>query len=505
MHSYVKTHARGLLVASLLLSGGVCPAAERPDVLVVLTDQWSPRYLSWENPHVRTPHLDRVAREGIIFDCCYTTSPVCMPARVSVVTGLYPHNAGHGLWGNVNNYHLAPAAAPMFRDIQQAGYTTAQIGKLHWFNGPAWRSEFKDLDGYHRAMGLECVIDQSGPVDSPTDKSPYAQHLRKLGILDAVAADLRQRYLHWQYEPRASRTQPEDYHDSFVTGQAVDFIGRQPQEKPMCLVVSLHSPHPPLDAPGRFATMFDPQPLALPANVPESFQREGRTLDRAEVRRMAANYLGKIALVDECIGRLVEAMRQRGTWDHALVLVTADHGEMMGAHGCLSKGRFWEESARVPLVIRWPGHVRPGRTAALAQLFDIYPTIVEAIGGKLSPGRFARSLLGVASGRTAAARDVVLSQIGKKPPLGLMARCGRYKWWADNDGEHLFDLETDPLEQNNLAESPKHRDTLSHLRAQALLALRSTQINLAEGSKSKVQRMREAEATRQDGNTGAKP
>ena len=104
-------------------------AADKPDVLVILADQWSPRYTSWDNKEVRTPHLDSLAREGMIFDACYTTSPVCMPARVSLLTGLYPHNAGHGLWGNAAGYYPQPKDAPMFLDIQRAGWTTAQIGK----------------------------------------------------------------------------------------------------------------------------------------------------------------------------------------------------------------------------------------------------------------------------------------------------------------------------------------------------------------------------------------
>src|SRR5262245_5987935 len=110
----------------LAVSFGCVLAADapsaKPDVLVILTDQWSPRYVSWDNPQVRTPHLDRIAREGMIFDACYTTSPVCMPARVSLITGLYPHNHGHALWGNATGYYAPPDAAPMFRDIQRAGY-----------------------------------------------------------------------------------------------------------------------------------------------------------------------------------------------------------------------------------------------------------------------------------------------------------------------------------------------------------------------------------------------
>ena len=206
-------------------------AAPKPNVLVILTDQWNPRYLSWENRQVRTPNLDRIAREGMIFDACYTTSPVCMPARISLITGLYPHNAGHSVWGNVGNYHVPPDAVPMFRDIKRAGYSTAQIGKLHWSSGASLLREFKTVDDYQHALGLDFVLDVSGPVDSPKDRNPYAQYLQKLGLLDAVAADLHERYLNWEFEPRASLVKPEDYHDSFVTRAATDFIGAQPGEE----------------------------------------------------------------------------------------------------------------------------------------------------------------------------------------------------------------------------------------------------------------------------------
>ncbi|MCX7886603.1 MAG: sulfatase-like hydrolase/transferase [Verrucomicrobiae bacterium] len=470
---------------------GSVPAAPKPDVLVVLTDQWSPRYLSWENPQVLTPNLDQIAREGMIFDACYTTSPVCMPARVSLLTGLYPHNAGHSLWSNSQNYYARPEAATMFRDIRAAGYTTAQIGKLHWNSGSGWQRDFKTITDYYHALGLDHVLNSSGPVDSPKARGPYADHLRKLGLLESVAADMRARYLKSQYEPRPSLVKPEDYHDVFVAKAAADYILQQRKGKPLCLVVSFHSPHPPLDAPGEFATMFDPEKLKLPPNVPESYQREKRTLDRAATRKILGNYLGKIALLDHCIGRLVEAMRQRGTWDNALFLFTADHGEMMGAHGHLGKGRFYEESARVPLVIRWPGQIKVGRTVALAQMMDVYPTIVEAIGGTFSPNRFARSLLPVATGRADSVRDHVVSEIGTGAPLNLMLRDSRYKWWVEGGREFLYDLEADPFEMRNLVSVAEYSATLQRMRNQMLLHFRTMQLNHAEGYTPKVRRLRQ--------------
>jgi arylsulfatase A-like enzyme len=484
----------GLLFASPLTLHAAKPVVATPDVLIVIADQWSPRYVSWDNQDVRTSHLDRIAHEGMIFDACYTPSPVCMPARVSLLTGLYPHNGGHGLWGNASSYFPAHENAPMFRYIQRAGYTTAQIGKTHWTAGIAWREEYKNSDTLFKALGLDHVSDIPGPPDSTRGRDPYSQHLLKRGLLPKLAEDMRERYVKNEFEPRASVVAIEDYHDSVTTRLAVDFIRAQSPDKPLCLVVSLHSPHPPLDAPGDYATLFDPEKLTLPANVPEKYVREGQTLGHAETRRMLANYLGKMALVDGCVGWLIEAMKARGTWENTLVIFTADHGEMMGAHGYLTKGRFYEESVRVPLLVRWPGHVKSGRSKAPVQMMDVYPTIVDAIGTELTPGRFAKSLLPIATGNADRIRPIAISEIGDEVPLRMMARDDRYKYWADEKREFLFDLEADPLEQHDLVSDPHYRETLNQMRQKLLTHLRSTQVNASAGYVPKVKRLREAES-----------
>lgn len=478
-------------------SAATAASAAQPDLLVILTDQWSPRYLSWDNPQVKTPHLDQIAKEGMIFDACYTTSPVCMPARISLITGLYPHNGGHAAWGNSQNYYVKPDDAPMFRDMRKAGYTTAQIGKLHWSGGPSWKEEFNTPEEYNEALGLDHVVDVAGPPDSTSGGTPYVRYLRERGLLTTVAKDMHDRYVKGEFIPKTSAVSPEDYHDVFIAKKAADFIRNQAKDKPLCLVTSFHSPHPPLDAPGDYATMYDPESLTLPANVPDVYLREGHALNHAKTKRSLANYLGKISLTDDNIGRLIAALKERGTWENTLVIFTADHGEMMGAHGYLTKGRFYEESARVPMLVRWPGHVKAGRSFAPVQMMDAYPTLVEAAGGELSPGRFATSLLPIASGKKKSIRPVAVSEIGTVAPLRVMARDARYKWWAEEKKEFLFDLQNDPLEMTNLAELPEHAATLQHMREQMLLHLRSTQLNLSAGYKSKVQRLREKEKEKQ--------
>src|SRR5262249_36881849 len=137
---------------------------------------------------------------------------------------------------------------------------------------------------------------------------------------------------------------PDDHADSFVAQQAIAYVERCPRQRPMFLFVSFPGPHSPLDAPGAYATMFDPDAMVLAPNVGQGVTQQGRhRVDRCEIREMQANYYGKIALIDTWIGRLVTAMRRRGTWDDAGVIFTADHGEYMGSHGRLAKGGFEEE------------------------------------------------------------------------------------------------------------------------------------------------------------------
>jgi len=476
-------------------SAGAVAAPGRPDVVVLFTDQWNPRCTGYAgNPDVRTPHLDQIAREGVVFDSVYSNCPVCMPARCSIISGLYPHN--HGLWGNSTKFHMPPHMAPMFRDIRSAGYTTAQIGKLHWWGGRAWQREFKKMGQYFAALGLDHCDSIATPFSTPSSsKGPYRQHLIKLGLMDAYSRDIAKRLEEGQYVVRPSVVPPEHHNDSFVAQRAVSYIEKQPKGKPFCLFMSLPGPHTPLDAPGKYATMYDPQSMSLPANVPARMKLSGKKCSQDDVRRMRANYYGKISLLDDCFGQVVAALKRRGNWDNTLVVFSSDHGEMIGAHGRFSKGQFWEESVRVPLVMRWPGRIPAGqRTAALTSLFDIYPTIVEAVGGKLSPGHFAKSALPVATGKVASVRDAVFSEIGTKTPLNFMVRTERYKWWVDRKGEHLFDMAEDPLEQRDLIESPEHRQVVAGIKSRHHAYLRETQFNYAAGYKPMFQRQREAVA-----------
>ncbi len=466
-------------------------AAERPDVLVLFTDQWNPRCLPFTGDKaVPTPNLDRLASEGMIFDACYSPCPVCIPARASLLSGLYPHN--HNIFGNLAVYFIPPEITRMFQDIRAAGYTTAQVGKNHWTEGGGWRERFATLDEYHDALGLDYCQEIATPFTTPEGPGVYQDHLRKIGRLDAYCRDIARRVIQGQYEVRPSCVEPQDHNDTFVANTAISFLKKQPVDKPYCLVTSFPGPHTPLDAPGEYATLVAPDDIELPPNCVDQYKHHGKLHDRESVRRMRANYYGKMALIDDQIGRIVDMLRERGTWDNTLVIFSSDHGEMIGAHGRMSKGSFFEESVRVPLVMRWPGHIQPGgRTSALTQLFDIYPTIVQAIGGKLSPGHFAVSQLPVATGEVDAVRDAAFSEIGTTSRLRFMVRTPRWSWWVHGSKEALYDMKTDPYQMRNLINSKEHREIVEQIHARHLEYFRTTQYNLSAGYIPRLNRMKD--------------
>ena len=438
-----------LASASVGMGASALAAADRtkPDVLLIMTDQFNPRCAGYAgSPTVQTPNLDRLAREGVSFDACYSNSPVCMPARLSLATGRYPHEHGH--W--MNGGRAEPASIiTMFHDIRRAGYTTAKVGKFH-YPMPGKHQDFREFAEYYRAIGLDHADELSTPFSTPGRRSAFTDHLVRRGLLDVFLDDIFERYEKGQYLCKPSPVAPKDHNDSFVAQRSLGFLKQHPRDKPFFLFVSFPGPHTPLDACGRYATMYDPAKIVLPPNVKPNKRYGG--LD--QVRRMRALYYGKITMIDHLIGTLLAELERRGTLDNTLVLFTADHGEMIGAQGKLSKGVFYEESCRVPLLVRWPGRARAGaRTQALVELIDVYATIVDAIGGEMAPTSHGRSVLPVASGRSDTHRDVVFGEIGPGNRLDFMVRTPDYKYFIRAEREYLFDMRRDPYEMKDLAKS----------------------------------------------------
>ncbi|MBN1674545.1 MAG: sulfatase-like hydrolase/transferase [Kiritimatiellae bacterium] len=438
--------------------------AERPHILILMPDQQRGDCMGCAgHPQVKTPNMDRLAEEGTRFGEAITVCPVCMPARASFANGRYPHN--HGMWNNCAS-RLPAEDETFFHILQRHGYLTAHIGKSH-YHPHGGGLHMRDAEPYMHARGLEYVHETTGPHATVHTRSYMTDAWEEKGIWDAFKRDYGERKAAAGLLVRPSPHSVEDYQDSYVGRQAVEFVQGYADARPMCLFVGFGGPHEPWDAPGRYASMYPPgeTPAAVPAaetngSLPEFARRTRgfhprRDLDAATIRAIRANYYGKISLIDHWFGEILRACEARGWLDDLFVVMWSDHGEMAGDHGLLHKSVFFESSVRVPLILRWPGRIPAGATSdALAEIIDVFPTILEAVGTE--PGRqcVGRSLWPALREPGAPLRDCQLSEISDSGANTLitMIRTATHKYAVDQQarGFMLYDLANDPAEQRNL-------------------------------------------------------
>ncbi|QGJ71963.1 Choline-sulfatase [Planctomycetales bacterium 10988] len=470
-----------LFVTIVFLSSSVAFSVERPNIVVLLCDDFNPFYTGFAgDPDAQTPRLDALAKESLVFKNCYTASPVCMPARTSLVTGLFPHSTG--CWGNASDLFVNPELTSMFRGAAEVGYATAMIGKTHWFSGRGYRREFNSVEEYfHQGTKIDFIREIVTTFGSRQGRGEYQDYLREIGKFQAQSQDLTNRLKTNQYVARPSLLEPEETCDWMMTDIAVDYLRNAQADRPFFLMVGYSNPHSPFDPAGRFAEMYDPESLTLRENV-TPFQKYGTDYTLAEVRKTKAAYLGKISLLDELAGRVIDTLRDQNLLDNTIFVFTADHGMTIGEHRNISKGKFWEEVARVPLLIRFPGLTDAGEeTEALCQLIDLHPTLVEAAGGEVSPHVSGRSLLPILQEPSAEIRDAAFCEISNSGHFNYMVRSDRFKWFIEAGREYLFDLEADPFEMKNLINSQEYIEDAQAMRERLRKFLMTEQLNYSAG------------------------
>ena len=456
----------------------------KPHILILMTDQHRADCLgSAGHPQLRTPHLDRLAREGARFTQATTVSPLCMPARASFATGLYPHD--HGMWRNRGALDLSNET--LFQLLQKAGYFTAVVGKAHYYEHEPG-TDLRDRENFMQALGFSYVHETAGQVASLRTASHLTDEWRRLGLWDALQADYADRTKDEDQVVRPSVLPVDEFIDSYVGRKAVDFVDAYEDARALCLFVGFAGPHNPWDAPGPYGSMYAPAdapppiPIpALPATLPEYVEpgapfRHGPSLSRAVIAEIRANYYGKITLIDDQVGRILEAFERKGLLQDLLVVFIADHGEMLGDLGRIRKGLFYESSLRIPLLIRWPDKIRPGLvTDALVENIDVFPTLLEAAGVSTSTRHAGESLWPVLRGDTATARRSQLCESGRTLNH-FMLRTPEYKLAVDARERPylLFDLADDPDEQRNRAGDPAATSLESRLRDELRQRLRES-------------------------------
>lgn len=451
-----------------------------PNILLLMTDQQRWDAMGCSGDWVRTPNLDRIASEGVQFTNCVTTSPVCIPTRLSLATGLYPHNTG--VWNNMGHTMLAETPTWM-QSVRDAGYRTSLFGKTHLH---PHGGDLREREGLMNAYGLDDVNEIGGPRASASTLSHMTAMWEEKGVWEAYRADYRERFSTKPYLVRPSTLALEDYADVYVGQQAKRYLQNYDRQEPWCCWVSFGGPHEPWDTPEPYASMYDPETMPPAVPRPPTEERPRGRLDRVlqrmnpkfesgEIGRLRANYAGNVTLIDDQIGEILDAIAARGELDNTVIVHTSDHGEMNGDYGLIYKSNFLNGAVRIPLLVRTPGSTNAGHLCdSPAEWIDIGPTLVELAGGELQHRQFGKSLCSVLTQPESEHRDFAISEIDGE----IMLLNREWKAALNTDGEVylLFDVPNDPDETNNLAGNSEVSDIETALRLQILERLVQTQL-----------------------------
>jgi arylsulfatase A-like enzyme len=401
------------------------PPARRPSVLLILPDQLRGQSVGClGNPEVRTPNLDRLASEGLTLPNTFANTPVCCPARAVLLTGRYAHRNGMV----ANDLRLRESETTLAELLAARGYRTGFVGKWH-------------LDGGPRAPGF-------------VPPGPRRQGFQFWAASECSHRHFRPTYFRDTPEPiTEDRFEPEVWADRGI--EFLEGVGNAP----FFLVVAMGPPHDPYGAPERYMARYDPERLTMRPNWVEGTPGGSR--------RDVAAYYAAITAVDEQVGRLLAALDRLGRRDDTIVVVTSDHGDMLGSQGRRLKRKPWEESIRVPNLVRYPAGIEAGRTGDL--LFshvDFAPTMLGLCGlpvpGEMQGRDLSAALLGGdVEGPGSVFLQIFVPFLGDESPRPWRGvRTSRHLYARTEDGPWLlYDLERDPFERSNLAEDPAHAAT----------------------------------------------
>lgn len=444
-----------LLLSSVTLFAQTKPN-KRPNILVIVTDQWRGQALGYLGQEkVKTPQLDALAAQSLTLTQMVTNYPVCSPARAMIFSGTYP--AKNKVFCNVNS-DSAPYGVELPTDIvcwsdvlKEQGYSNGYIGKWH-------------LDAPYKPY------------------IPTANNTEKLAWNEWTPFNRRHGFDYWYaYNTYDQHNKPmywdtkalrDDFHyvnqwgPEHEADKAIDFFNNKGNVRnpnaPFSLVVSMNPPHSPYNtAPAKYHETYKNVPLdslLKDANIPPAGTPMGD-----EYRKNIKNYYANITGVDEQIGRIIQSLKEKGLLDNTIVLITADHGNCLGKHEAISKNVIYEESVRIPFIIYWKGHIKPGIDHTfLGSLPDIYPTLLDLVGLK-------KEIPATIDGQSYA--NYFLTRAGNQPTeqfiMGSIAsnameinsgfrgvRTAQYKLAYQKKGgriePYLFDLKADPFEMKNL-------------------------------------------------------
>lgn len=486
--------------------------SDRPNILLITSDQQHWNTLGRANPGIHTPNLDRLAEGGTTFTRAYVPNPTCTPTRASIITGQYPSRHGAYSLGT----KLMEDVHTVGEDFTAAGYRTALVGKAHF-------QPLREVDGYTSLESYPIMQDLdfwrgfNGPF--------YGFEHVELARNHADEAHVGQHYAIWMEEngcanwrdyfrpPTGNNSDqrhkwliPEEYHyDKWISERTNALIDQYADaDESFFLWSSFFDPHPPYLVPEPWDTMYDPTEVTVPEitpgehdkNPPHFGMTQERNPDFSEWREsgqgihgmsshlhdrdaMAKNiaiYYAMITLMDKYIGAILGRLEERGLADNTLVVFTSDHGHFFGQHGLNAKGPFhYEDLVKAPFIVRQPGRVPANaENSALQTLVDLAPTFLSACGIDVPGSMTGVDQTDVWAGESETARDHVIVE-NRHEPTTIHVKTyidERYKltvYYGRDYGE-LFDLRDDPGEVDNLWANPAFSALRADLTTKLLFA-----------------------------------
>ncbi|MFV0540356.1 MAG: arylsulfatase [Aestuariibaculum sp.] len=449
----------------------------KPNIILIMSDQQRGDAIGLVNHNVITPNIDKLAGDGVWFKNGYSSVPSCTPARTILMTGLSPwHN---GMLG------FAPKTAvyrkyEMPQLLREAGYYTCGIGKMHW-NPQRYKR------GFH-----EMYLDECGRVKDPDFISDYRVWFKKQ-TNDSLNPDATG--IGWNENRAGIYKLPENLHPTTWTGQkAVDFIKSYNYKKPMFLKVSFARPHSPYDPPKRYLDMYKNTPITTPTksdwsapfkdyNNTEKTTKLGKEssvsgyntafgdMGDAFARNSIRHYYANITFIDDKVGEIIKALKEKNMYNNAIIIFISDHGDMLGDHYHWRKTYAYQGSANIPFVFKYPKKensyiIKKGtQMKQVVELRDVLPTFLDAAGISIPSDLDGKSLFNLVKKEQPQWREYIDLEHAAAYDIhnywtGLTDGTWKYIFFPANGSEQLFNLENDPLEQQQLAGLTQYTDKL---------------------------------------------
>lgn len=488
---------------------------KKPNILLITSDQQHFDTIGMFNNEIKTPNLDRLAREGTTFDRAYCPNPTCTPSRASIITGMYPSQ--HGAWSLGTK--LFEDRHTVGEDFKEAGYKTALIGKAH-FQQLRSTEEYPSLESYPLMQDLDFW--------KAFDEPFYGFDHVELARNHTNEAHVGQHYVLWMEEKGCKNWRdyflaptgtmdpsisykwpiPEEYHYNTWIAERTNALLEQykTDDESFFLWSSFFDPHPEYLVPEPWDTMYDEAELTVPSLVPgehdknpphfgltqeekpdfSHLQESGKgihgyhshlyygygkniKLDDAHKKKQMSTYYGMISMMDHYIGKILDKLDALGLTDNTIIVFTTDHGHFFGQHGLQAKGGFhYEDLIKLPFIVRYPGHVPAGRTnSAIQSLVDLAPTFLSLCDLPIPHAMTGIDQSKVWRGASEFARDHAICEFRHEATTIHQKTYvnERYKitvYYNQTYGE-IFDLQDDPEELNNLWDNPDFHTLKSEL------------------------------------------